>query len=115
MRHLEQHVQVLDAAYQEERRQRDLLEKKYARLKRRFLRLERAHARLIVTQEEVRVRMCVCRQNVRFRTRGRRLPANAVWNAPTTRRIEAPSALRDSSSSRNRNRSARRSALHARR
>lgn len=61
MHHLEQQARVLEAAYLEERHQRDQLEKKYARLKRRFLRLERAHAKLLVATHEVRpvARSCI--------------------------------------------------------
>lgn len=55
MRHLAQRVHVLEDAYQEERYQRDLLEKKYARLKRRYIRLERAHAKMLLDSHAVRL------------------------------------------------------------
>lgn len=60
MRHLTQRIHVLEDAYQEERHQRDLLEKKYARLKRRYIRLERARAKLILDSHVVRSAMCIC-------------------------------------------------------
>lgn len=55
MRHLTQRIHVLEEAYQEERHQRDLLEKKYARLKRRYIRLERVHAKMILESHAVRL------------------------------------------------------------
>lgn len=60
MAQLERHVRMLEDAYQEERRQRELLEKKYARLKRRYIRLERAHAKIVLETHEVRLHLIAC-------------------------------------------------------
>lgn len=50
---IERHVRSLETAYERERQQRDHLEKKYARLKRRFIRLERSHAKLLLETQAV--------------------------------------------------------------
>lgn len=54
LEHVGRHMRALRAAYEREQQERSLLEKKYARLKRRFLRLERAHAKLLVETQAVR-------------------------------------------------------------
>lgn len=104
MHHLEQHVHVLEAACEEERGQRDLLQKKYTRLKRRFLLLERAHAKLIVTQAEVRkcIQACVWAKYIASNEKEGEYRHACPWSA-STRHIEAPGAHRDRSSYNNLN------------
>ncbi|KAI9922896.1 hypothetical protein PsorP6_000168 [Peronosclerospora sorghi] len=47
-------LHAMEEAFEHERKQREMLEKKYARLKRRYVRLERTHSRLLMESHETK-------------------------------------------------------------